>query len=102
MERVTRGDEKFILSKVEGSLSSRAELKNKMAGIITYIEESYNELVNKVSWPTWAELQNSTRIVAVASIIIALMIFVMDFVFGINGGEDTVWKGVLGFFYELF
>lgn len=73
-----------------------------MASIITYIEESYNELVNKVSWPTWSELQNSTRIVAVASVIIALMIFVMDYVFGINGGEDTVWKGVLGFFYELF
>ncbi|MFM1875509.1 MAG: preprotein translocase subunit SecE [Bacteroidota bacterium] len=73
-----------------------------MANIITYVEESYNELVNKVSWPTWAELQNSTWIVAIASVIIALMIFVMDFVFGINGGEDTVWKGVLGFFYELF
>jgi preprotein translocase SecE subunit len=64
--------------------------------------EYHNELVNKVSWPTWAELQNSTSIVAIASVIIALMIFVMDFVFGINGGDDTVWKGVLGFFYELF
>lgn len=73
-----------------------------MANIKTYVEESYNELVNKVSWPTWAELQNSTGIVAVASIIIALMIFIMDFTFGINGGQDTVWKGVLGFFYELF
>lgn len=73
-----------------------------MAGIISYIEESYNELINKVSWPTWEELQNSTRIVAVASVIIALMIFVMDYVFGINGGDETVWKGVLGFFYELF
>jgi len=73
-----------------------------MANIKTYVEESYNELVNKVSWPTWAELQNSTSIVAIASVIIALMIFVMDFAFGINGGDDTVWKGVLGFFYELF
>jgi preprotein translocase subunit SecE len=73
-----------------------------MANIITYVEESYNELMTKVSWPTWAELQNSTWIVAVASVIIALMIFLMDFVFGINGGQDSVWKGVLGFFYELF
>ena len=84
-------------------VSPPVQLKEKeMAGIITYVEESYNELVNKVSWPTWAELQNSTSIVAIASVIIALMIFVMDFVFGINGGDDTVWKGVLGFFYELF
>ena len=73
-----------------------------MAKIVTYVEESYNELVHKVSWPTWADLQNSTWIVSVASVIIALMIFVMDFAFGINGGEETVWKGVLGFFYDLF
>ncbi|MBI1287592.1 MAG: preprotein translocase subunit SecE [Flavobacteriales bacterium] len=73
-----------------------------MANIITYVEESYNELMTKVSWPTWAELQNSTLIVAVASVIIAVMIFLMDFIFGINGGQDSVWKGVLGFFYELF
>jgi len=77
-------------------------LKKEMANIITYSKESYNELLNKVTWPTWADLQNSTWIVSVASVIIALMIFVMDFVFGINGGEDTVWKGILGFFYELF
>jgi preprotein translocase subunit SecE len=73
-----------------------------MSKIVSYIEESYSELVNKVSWPTWAELQNSTWIVATASIIIALFIFVMDFAFGINGSEDSVWKGVLGFFYDLF
>jgi len=89
-------------SEASGSLSSRAKEGKDMANIKTYVEESYNELVNKVSWPTWAELQNSTSIVAIASVIIALMIFVMDFAFGINGGEDTVWKGVLGFFYELF
>ncbi len=73
-----------------------------MSKVVTYIEESYNELVHKVTWPTWADLQNSTWIVATASVIIALMIFVMDFVFGINGGKDTIWKGVLGFFYDLF
>jgi preprotein translocase subunit SecE len=72
-----------------------------MSKIVNYVEESYTELMTKVSWPTWAELQNSTMIVSVASAIIALMIFVMDFVMGINGG-DTAWKGVLGFFYELF
>lgn len=73
-----------------------------MANIITYSKESYDELLNKVTWPTWTDLQASTWTVSVASVIIALMIFVMDFIFGINGGEDTVWKGVLGFFYELF
>jgi preprotein translocase subunit SecE len=72
-----------------------------MSKIVNYVEESYQELVTKVSWPSWAELQNSTMIVSVASAMIAIMIFVMDFVLGINGG-NSAWKGLLGFFYELF
>ncbi|MCG8331704.1 MAG: preprotein translocase subunit SecE [Chitinophagales bacterium] len=43
-----------------------------------YVIESYNELVNKVTWPTWSNLQSSTIVVLVASIILALMIFLMD------------------------
>jgi preprotein translocase subunit SecE len=72
-----------------------------MSKIVNYVEESYQELVTKVSWPSWAELQNSTMIVSVASAMIAIMIFLMDFVLGINGG-NSAWKGLLGFFYELF
>ena len=46
-----------------------------------YFADVYNELVNKVSWPSWSELQSSATIVMIASVIIALGIFVMDFVF---------------------
>ena len=49
-----------------------------MDQIIQYIKESYNELVHKVTWPTWPELLSTTRVVIVASIVIALIIFVMD------------------------
>ena len=42
------------------------------------IEDSYNELVYKVSWPTKSQLANSSVVVMVASIIIAIMIFAMD------------------------
>ena len=52
-----------------------------MSRIRTYIEESFDELVNKVSWPTWKELQSSGVVVLIASIIIALIIFAMDFSF---------------------
>ena len=52
-----------------------------MANIRTYIEESYDELTHKVSWPTWKELQSSGVVVLIASIIFALIIFVMDFSF---------------------
>ena len=49
-----------------------------MDQIIQYIKDSYNELVHKVTWPTWPELLATTRLVIVASIVIALIIFVMD------------------------
>lgn len=47
----------------------------------SYVKESYDELVHKVSWPTWSELQNSAIVVSVASLIIALVVYLMDFSF---------------------
>ncbi len=49
-----------------------------MGRIRNYVRESYLELTTKVSWPTWAELQASAIVVAVASLIIALLVFGMD------------------------
>jgi preprotein translocase subunit SecE len=46
-----------------------------------YIADSYNELKHKTTWPTWQELQNSAIIVSIASLIIALAVFLMDFSF---------------------
>jgi len=43
-----------------------------------YVQESYDELVHKVSWPTWSELQQTTVIVLVSLAIITLLIFGMD------------------------
>jgi len=39
---------------------------------------TFDELVNKVTWPSWDELVQSTIIVLVASIIFALAIYVLD------------------------
>jgi len=64
-----------------------------MAKIKAYIQESITELVHKVSWPTWKELQDSAIVVMVASIIIALIIFIMDFAF------DNIMQIVYGIFY---
>jgi len=49
-----------------------------MAAVTEYIKESYIELTQKVTWPTWRELQNSAIVVLVAAIIIALVIYGMD------------------------
>lgn len=53
-----------------------------MAGIVNYIKESFGELKNNVSWPTWAESQSLTILVAVFSIIFSLAIWGIDSVFG--------------------
>ncbi len=52
-----------------------------MSKITVYFKESYNELTHKVSWPTWKQLQSSAIVVMVASVIFALIIFLMDFAF---------------------
>ena len=53
-----------------------------MNKIINYVKESYNELVNKVSWPTRQQVTSSSVVVLSASVIIALVILVMDLAFG--------------------
>ncbi|MBS1531895.1 MAG: preprotein translocase subunit SecE [Bacteroidetes bacterium] len=49
-----------------------------MSAVTQYIKESYIELTQKVTWPTWRELYNSAVVVLIASVIIALLIFGMD------------------------
>jgi len=46
--------------------------------VVKYCKESYDELVHKVSWPTRRELTNSAVVVLEASLVIALVVFVMD------------------------
>lgn len=50
-----------------------------MDNIILYLKESYNELVNKVSWPSTIELLGATKIVIIGSIIFTLIVLVMSF-----------------------
>ena len=52
-----------------------------MKKIINYIKESYNELVHKVSWPTQQELTSSTVVVMSASLLMAVVLFAIDFSF---------------------
>ena len=70
----------------------------KMSKFGNYVKSSYDELVHKVSWPSFKELQSSSVVVAVAAIILALIVFAMDVVFGV---QSMGWKGILGYFYSL-
>ncbi|HEX6181284.1 MAG TPA: preprotein translocase subunit SecE [Chitinophagaceae bacterium] len=49
-----------------------------MNKVTTYFSESYKELMEKVSWPTWTQLQQSTVIVLIATIIITAVVWAMD------------------------
>ncbi|GGH04859.1 preprotein translocase subunit SecE [Sphingobacterium alkalisoli] len=49
-----------------------------MAKVLDFFKDSYVEITEKVTWPTWSQLQNHAVVVLVASILIALIIFVMD------------------------
>ncbi len=51
-----------------------------MERLTLYLKESYHELVKNVSWPTAAQLQESTIVVLTTSGILALLIFLMDVV----------------------
>ena len=73
-----------------------------MSKVREYFRETINEMVHNVTWPTWKDLQSNTIIVVVASVLIAAIIFVMDFGFGITGDSKSMWKGAMGFIYGLF
>ncbi|MBH2003282.1 MAG: preprotein translocase subunit SecE [Sphingobacteriia bacterium] len=50
-----------------------------MNKIALYFKESYKELLEKVTWPSWMQLQQSTVIVLIATVIITAMVWIMDF-----------------------
>ena len=64
----------------------------RMKKIRAYFKEVYDELVHKVSWPTMKELQSSAVVVMVASLIIALIIYLMD----------TSFTNVMKIIYSMF
>ena len=66
--------------------------KKRVIKIGSYIKESVDELLHKVSWPTWSDLQSSGIVVAVATIIISLVIYFMD----------TIFSSLMKVFYDFF
>ena len=60
--------------------------------IVNYCKEVYDELAHKTTWPTMQELGNSVVVVSIASLIIALIVFLMDAVF--NLGMDLMFPAM--------
>ena len=52
-----------------------------MSKFTNYLKESWIELTQKTTWPSWSSLQNSAIVVMVASVVLAVVIWAMDFLF---------------------
>lgn len=70
-------------------LTFKIQTMDKIAAIF---KDSYKELAEKVTWPTWDQLQQSTMIVLIATLLITAVIWVMDFTVG----------GILKIIYKFF
>ncbi len=60
-----------------------------MNKVKAYFQEVGEELLKKVTWPTWTELQESAIIVMIATLIFAVVVFAMDFSF--NKGMEKIY-----------
>lgn len=57
------------------------QIKIKMTKVVNYISEAFHELKANVTWPIWADVQRLTIIVAVFSVIFALLTWGVDELF---------------------
>ena len=86
----------FRLTSAAAEARCLAQIRNKEKTtdmkFVENLKESYNELVHKVNWPTRKELSKSAVLVLIASIILALVVWLMDFSF----------ESIMTFVYGLF
>ena len=52
-----------------------------MRRFINYCKESYVELTKKTTWPSWEKLQSSALLVMVATVILAVALWAVDWIF---------------------
>jgi preprotein translocase subunit SecE len=63
-----------------------------MSKLLTYFGDSYSELMERVTWPTWDQLTQSTMVVIGASLFVTFLVWIMD----------LASSGVMSFVYSLF
>ena len=61
-----------------------------MNKISIYFKDSYKELMEKVTWPNWQQLQQSTMIVLASTLLITALVYVMDLIAA--GGLNLIYK----------
>ena len=64
--------------------------------LVDFIKDSYTEFMDKVEWPKWPELQSTTIVVSVATVLMAL------FTFGVDSAFSEFISNFLTIFINLF
>jgi preprotein translocase subunit SecE len=59
---------------------------------VNYVKESFTELKENVTWISWEEAQKSTAVVAIFTVIFALLVF----------AADKSFQNILKFIFQLF
>ena len=67
-----------------------------MSSLVNFLKGSYTEFKDKVEWPKWPDLQSSTIVVAVSTVILAI------FTFGVDSLFSTTIKNFIATFINLF
>ena len=67
-----------------------------MSSLVEFIKGSYDEFKNKVEWSKRSDLQSSTLVVSVATVLLAL------FTFGVDSVFRRAISNVLGMLIKLF
>lgn len=64
--------------------------------LVDFLKGSYTEFKDRVEWPKWPDLQSSTIVVSVATVILAL------FTFGVDELFSNAIRNILGMLINLF
>ena len=64
--------------------------------LVDFLKGSYHEFKDKVGWPKWPDLQSSTIVVTIATVILAL------FTFGVDSLFSKAIANILSLFINLF
>ena len=67
-----------------------------MSSLVDFLKGSYTEFKDKVEWQKWPDLQSSTIVVAVTTVILAL------FTFGVDSLFSVTIKNFIATFINLF
>jgi preprotein translocase subunit SecE len=67
-----------------------------MSSFIDFLKGSYNEFRHKVEWPNWSDLQSSTIVVTIATVILSL------FTFGVDELFSKAVSNIIGMLINMF